>query len=88
MKKSSTRFLLLVLLMVVSVSSYAYLNLVQVKNECTAATTPCSKKIEQSAEKEQVDEEKEIYMPDVEIIKKVLENGRRFLTLTSTFRGE
>ena len=81
MKKSSLRFLLLVLLMAVSIVSYAYLSLVQL-DDCTAT---CTKKVEQAVEKEAIDEEKEIYMPDIEIIKKVLETGRRFLTLTTSF---
>ena len=77
MRKLSTRSILLICLIIVSLSSYIYLNTVSVE-----ANSPTSEELLPQSEEEVDTEKRELLLPDVEFIKKALETGKRFIPAT------
>ena len=79
MRKLSTRSVLLALLVIVSLSSYIYLNTVSVD----APTSNPSSNTEQPASLDDLDQEDgQLVLPDVRLLKKVMETGKRFIPAT------
>lgn len=77
MRKLSTRSILLICLIIVSLSSYIYLNTVSIETNL-----PTSEELPQGAEAAPETEERELLLPDVQFIKKALETGKRFIPAT------
>lgn len=71
MKKSTTRSILFVLLLAVSVGAYAFLNV--------ASYNLGSQSAQQQKEQLHEQEEAILILPDVRLIKKVVEHGKRLL---------
>ena len=71
MKKSTTRSLLFVLLLAVSIGAYAFLNVASYN-----LGSPSAQQEEQQLREQ---EEATIILPDVRLIKKVVEHGKRLL---------
>ncbi|MEN0006135.1 MAG: hypothetical protein AAF798_18435 [Bacteroidota bacterium] len=75
MKKLSTRTVLIILLVVASLSSYVFLS-----TRATSYTaTPNTELTEEQAIQEEVDSEQEIILPDVQLLKKAIEAGKRLV---------
>ena len=78
MRKLSTRSVLLVLLVVASISSYIYLNTVTVSSSGTSASNDPD--IENVSEMNEIEsQQQELVLPDVTMIKKILETGKRLI---------
>ena len=78
MRKLSTRSVLLVLLVVASICSYIYLNTVTVSSPGTSASN--DPEIENVSEMDEIEsEQQELVLPDVQMIKKILETGKRLI---------
>jgi len=71
MKKSTTRSLLFVLLLAVSISAYTFLNV--------ASYNLGSQSVQQQEQQLHEQEEATLVLPDVRLIKKVVEHGKRLL---------
>ena len=79
MKKMTTRTVIAVMLIVASLCSYIYLNTMEV-------ATPMGATTEQLDEQELNDMDgtpKEVALPDVEILERILESGKRLLPTSS-----
>jgi hypothetical protein len=72
MKKSTTRSLLFIVLLAASIGAYAFLNVASYN--LTGSTTA-----EQQEEQLHESEEVKLVLPDVRLIKKVVEHGQRLL---------
>ena len=72
MKKSSTRITLLAMLVFASLCSYVFLNTVSAK---AISSNPDA--TEETIEMET--DQQQLIMPDVELLKKVVESGKRLL---------
>lgn len=72
MKKSTTRSLLFIVLLAASISAYAFLN---VASYNLISSTTAEQQEEQLHESEEV----KLVLPDVRLIKKVVEHGQRLL---------
>ena len=78
MRKLSTRSVLLVLLVVASICSYIYLNTVTVSSSGTSASNDPD--IENVSEMNEIEsQQQELVLPDVTMIKKILETGKRLI---------
>lgn len=71
MKKLNTRSTLFLLLIVASLVSYIYLNTITVETIEETHTN--------ELELEEAEEQQNIILPDVQLLKKVVDTGRRFL---------
>jgi len=71
MKKQTTRTLLFVLLIAASIASYAFLNVAYNSSGGASSEAASQPQIEQ--------EDAKLVLPDVRLIKKLIENGKRFL---------
>lgn len=79
MKTSSHRFIFISLLILASFCSYAYLNMVSIEDVATTHPTHEPLMLTEEAE----NENQEIYLPDVEIIKKAVETGKKILSIAT-----
>ena len=78
MRKFSTRSVLFALLVVTSICSYIYLNTVNVDSGNTAPSG--TTEIENSKELDEMENQKgELVLPDIQVIKKILETGKRLI---------
>ena len=82
MKKSSIQFILIVALVLTSLSSYIYISSVAADQ---VASPKCNlnhqiEAVEAEAENEQAD-----ILPEAELIKKLIETGKRILPATGSF---
>ena len=79
MKKVNARTVFVALLIVASFCSYIYLNTVEVEAPSPAAST--------EIEIEELDEvdgtPKEVVLPDVQLLQKIIESGKRLLPTSS-----
>jgi hypothetical protein len=73
MRKFSTRSVLLALLVITSICSYIYLNTVNVTTESANQAT------EVESTNEIDEQESELVLPDLRVVKKVLETGKKFI---------
>ena len=77
MKKLNSRSILFILLVAASIVSYIYLNTVSVENLQSTAEIEA---VEADKELEGLDaQQKEIFLPDVRILKKAIDTGRRLI---------
>lgn len=74
MRKFSTRSVLLALLVITSICSYIYLNTVSV-----SATESANQATEVESTNEMDEQESELVLPDLRVVKKVLETGKKFI---------
>ncbi|MCH2084377.1 MAG: hypothetical protein MK226_18410 [Saprospiraceae bacterium] len=72
MKKITTRTVIVVMLIVASLCSYIYLNTMEV-------STPMGVTTEQLEEQELSGTTNEMVLPDVKILERILESGKRLL---------
>lgn len=79
MKSSTKQFILVSLLVLASFCSYTYLNMVSIED--VATSQPKTEKIITQEEAE--NENQEIFLPDVELIKKVLETSKKVLAIAT-----
>ncbi len=74
MKKINTRTVLVALLMVASLCSYIYLNTVEFSTESASAVQTEEEESEMFSDTPQ-----EMVLPDVQLLRKVIESGKRLL---------
>lgn len=79
MKKFNFRLIFCSLLMVSSLSSYIYLSTVSSQQSSLSTTNQLLQIV---TEEQPVEEQKDIYLPDVDILKKAFELTRRMIQTT------
>ncbi|MCP3927630.1 MAG: hypothetical protein GY705_00835 [Bacteroidetes bacterium] len=78
MKKMSTRFFIVLFIIIASICSYIYLNTVSVdKLESSVGKQPML--VEEKDNSDSEEQKNQICLPDVRMVKKVVEAGKRFL---------
>ncbi len=84
MKKLSTRFFLILFIIIASFCSYIYLNTVSVdKLESSVGKQPML--VEEKDNSGPDEKKNQISLPDVRLVKKVVEAGKRFLPASWLF---
>lgn len=79
MKKENTRTILIALLIAASLGSYIFLN----TRSSNVETTPSTELAKENAVEEEVDGQQEIILPDVRLLKKAIETGKKLLPASS-----
>lgn len=81
MKKVNTRSILLTTLILASALSYIYLNTVTIPD--TSKVVESKEAVQEDVKTEVDGEQKELILPDVQLLKKVVQTGKRFLPASS-----
>ncbi len=78
MEKSKTKIIIMVVVMMASLASYVFLNHAQ----ATQATSQHLEQYDENMDEEGNPADSKLLLPDVQMVKKVLETGRRLLPVS------